>query len=105
MRIEVFRGDDREGLEMQITRNGVPLKLTGCSIKFYMPPKVPEAFCEVVEAQQGLIRFPLEVSAVDEVGEFQFQIKIFWPDGRKITLPQGQKAVLVVLPDLTRRDT
>lgn len=101
--VSVTRGDDREGLLMQVKRNGAPLDLTGCTVKFYMPPKVPEAFVQVLDPEQGLILLPLEASAVDDVGEFQFQIKVFWPDGRKITLPHGHRIVLAVLPDLTGR--
>jgi len=99
--VSVTRGDDREGLLMQVKKNGVPENLTGCTVKFYMPPVVPEAFVQILDPMQGVILMPIEATATAEVGDFQFQIKIFWPDGRKVTLPRGHGAVLVVVPDLS----
>lgn len=103
MNLYIKRGDTREGVGAVIRKDGTPVDLTGCTVKFYMPPQVPEAFATVLDAAAGKVVFPLEDNAVDTLGAFQFEFKVFYPDGRVQTVPSKDRAVLTILPDLMER--
>ena len=94
----IKRGDTRNAVVARLKKNGQPLDLTDCHIKFYMSGKIDGALCTVLE--DGRVMYPLEDYAVDTSGVFNAEFKVIYPDGRIDTFPNDSYIKINIINDL-----
>lgn len=95
----VKRGDTRNGIHATLIKDGYTVNLTGCNV-FILIENGIESVAEVLNAEKGEVVYPLEKSAVDRAGFFNYEFKVEYPDKRIETFPNDGYLKLLIYNDL-----
>jgi len=99
--IRIKRGDTYYGLKATLKRNGTPVNLTGCTVKFTMANgsvKVSKT-AQILDAANGLVRIVLD-GYTEQVGTYRGEFEVTYQDGRRETFPSDDYLTIQIVPDL-----
>lgn len=82
----IKQGDTRNGIIATLSKDGEPVNLTDHSVRIYFDNGV-SGRVEVLEAEKGLVMYPLEASAVADEGYLSYEFKVTYADKRRETFP------------------
>lgn len=85
--------------------NGVPIPLTGATVKFLArkvddPATIIEGACDLVSAIDGTVMYQWAVGDTAIAGDYQFEFQITFGDGRVGTAPTDGYKLLKIVDDI-----
>lgn len=102
MSIKIVQNDTKPYLEFDITQEGVPVDLTGCTVKFYMKDadtgtvKVNGSTCSITDAENGKCRYVWNSGDTGTVGTYLGEVEVTFPDGK---IQTGYKQMTIIIRD------
>lgn len=101
MNIKIVKDDTLPVLEFSVIQNGVPVDLTGASVKFYMKNndtgavKVNGKSCTVIDpATSGVCRYSWEAADTDTAGEYVGEVEVTFATGK---IQTGYKLIPIII--------
>lgn len=98
------RNDRQPPIEASLEQAaGTPINLTGASVKFIMRNEATvkvNATATIIDANRGVVKYEWGLTDTDTAGTYQAEFEITFADGRKLTVPNDEYIVVVVLEDL-----
>lgn len=102
MKLKLVQNDTRPILKFVITQNGLPVDLTGATVKIYLinsdtsAVKINGSSCTIIDAVNGVCRYSLTSTDTNTVGNYSGEVEITFSDGTKQT---GYKQFSVIIRD------
>lgn len=102
MTIKLVQNDTLPVLNFTIKQEGVPIDLTGCTVKFYMvnadtkAVKINGKSCTVVSEEDGTARYSWATEDTDTVGSYLGEVEVTFPSGK---IQTGFKQIPIVIRD------
>lgn len=102
MSIKIVQNDTKPYLEFDITQEGVPVDLTGCTVKFYMKDadtgtvKISGSTCSITDAENGKCRYVWNSGDTSTVGTYLGEVEVTFPDGK---IQTGYKQMTIIIRD------
>ncbi|WP_079479723.1 BppU family phage baseplate upper protein [Halobacillus salinus] len=84
----IKKGDTGEAITAVLKRKGKAEKLTNKTVKFCMSNGL-EAYAQVIDAENGIVMYPIEDTFFNELGFFSGEFKVTYEDGRVLSFPDG----------------
>jgi hypothetical protein len=100
--IKIVQNDTKPFLEFEIAQDGVPVDLTGATVKFYMKDvstgtvKVNGSLCTIVDATKGKCRYVWAALDTNTVGTYVGEVEVTFSDGK---IQTGYKQITIVIRD------
>jgi hypothetical protein len=101
MSIKIVQNDTKPPLLFTITQDGLPVNLTGATVKFYMKSstgtvKINGVACSITDAVNGLCRYNWLAADTNTVGDYVGEVEITFPDG---SIQTGYKQLSISIRD------
>ena len=102
MSVKIVQDDTRPPLEFNLTQDGSPVDLTGCTVKFYMKDatsgsvKINGVNCTIMDAKKGKCRYSWTSSDTNTVGTYLGEVEVTFPDTR---IQTGYKQLSIIVRD------
>ena len=102
MSIKIVQNDTKPYLEFEVTQEGAPVDLTGCTVKFYMKNadtgavKINGSACSITEATKGKCRYVWAAGDTDTVGTYLGEVEVTFPDSK---IQTGYKQMTIIIRD------
>lgn len=102
MSVKIVQDDTRPPLEFNLTQDGSPVDLTGCTVKFYMKDatsgsvKISGSTCVITDATKGKCRYNWIASDTNTVGTYLGEVEVTFPDGK---IQTGYKQMSIIIRD------
>jgi len=102
MSIKIVQNDTRPPLDFNLTQDGAPVDLTGCTVKFYMKDavsgsvKINGATCSIVDAPKGICRYVWTGSDTNTIGTYLGEVEVTFSDGK---IQTGYKQLSIIIRD------
>jgi hypothetical protein len=82
----MVQGDTRPKLEFEVTKGGLPVDLTGCTVKFYMKSstgtvKINGSACSITDAVKGLCAYSWQSADTNTAGEYTGEVEVTFDNG------------------------
>lgn len=104
--VRIKRNDTRP-LAATLTANGVPVPLTGATVRFNMTPRVQgtgttisRALATITDAVKGKVSYAWTAPQVANVGVHRAEFEVTFSDGTVETFPNGEWIDLEIVGDL-----
>ena len=100
--IKIVQNDTKPYLEFEITQDGIPVDLTGSTVKFYMKNtdtgsvKINGSACTITDATKGKCRYVWASGDTNTVGNYVGEVEVTFPDGK---IQTGYKQITIVIRD------
>ena len=92
------RGDTAPNLRAQLVRGGVPVDLTGATVKFCLLGTKRD--CTIINATNGEVEYSWQVGDTESTGTLQAEFEVTYSDGKIETFPNDDFIQIVVLGDI-----
>ena len=102
MSIKIVQNDTLPPLEFNLTQDGSPVNLTGCTVKFYMKDatsgsvKINGTTCTITDATKGKCKYLWYGSDTNTVGTYLGEVEVTFPDGK---IQTGYKQTSIIIRD------
>lgn len=102
MSIKIVQNDTKPYLEFEITQEGAPVDLTGCTVKFYLKNadtgavKINGSACSITEAESGKCRYVWASGDTNTIGTYLGEVEVTFPDGK---IQTGYKQMTIIIRD------
>jgi hypothetical protein len=102
MSVKIVQDDTRPPLEFNLTQDGSPVDLTGCTVKFYMKDattgtvKINGNACVITDATKGKCRYNWSGSDTNTVATYLGEVEVTFPDGK---IQTGYKQLSIIIRD------
>ena len=102
MSIKIVQNDTLPPLEFSLTKEGAPLDLTGCTVKFYMKDattgsvKINGNTCAITDPTKGKCRYSWSGSDTNTVATYLGEVEVTFPDGK---IQTGYKQLSIIIRD------
>jgi Rib/alpha/Esp surface antigen-like repeat protein len=88
MSVKIVQDDTRPPLEFNLTQDGSPVDLSGCTVKFYMKDatsgsvKISGSTCVITDATKGKCKYLWTSSDTNTAGTYVGEVEVTFPDGK-----------------------
>lgn len=91
--LTIKRGDTRNAIHVQLTKNNKPIPLNDCRV--ILRTTLLDGECKIIDAEQGKVAFP--VGRLSKIaGYYNYEFIIEYSDGTKEAIPnEGYKKIRV----------
>ena len=102
MSIKIVQNDTKPYLEFEVTQEGTPVDLTGCTVKFYMKNadtgavKINGSACSITDATKGKCRYVWAAGDTDTIGTYLGEVEVTFPDSK---IQTGYKQMTIIIRD------
>lgn len=102
MSIKIVQNDTKPYLEFEVTQEGAPVDLTGCTVKFYMKNadtgtvKINGSACSITDATKGKCRYVWAAGDTDTIGTYLGEVEVTFPDSK---IQTGYKQMTIIIRD------
>lgn len=102
MSIKIVQNDTKPYLEFEVTQEGAPVDLTGCTVKFYMKNadtgavKINGSVCSITDAAKGKCRYVWAAGDTDTIGTYLGEVEVTFPDSK---IQTGYKQMTIIIRD------
>ena len=102
MSIKIVQNDTKPYIEFELTQEGVPVDLTGCTVKFYMKDadtgstKINGSACSITDAENGKCRYVWSGSDTNTAGTYLGEVEVTFPDSK---IQTGYKQMTIIIRD------
>src|SRR5690625_4740426 len=102
--ITLKRYDRTPALEAVLQQaTGAPINLQNATVKFLMKDQDGlkiDSPVTIIDVSRGMVKYDWAEDDTDEVGDYQAEFEITFSNGRKMTVPNDDYIVVVILEDL-----
>jgi hypothetical protein len=99
--IVIKQGDTLPILEDTLKAAGLPINLSGCTIRFIMKDGLDNTLInklgEIVNAAEGRVKYVWEGEDTHILGRFEGEWKITFPSGDEITVPNDKYIKILIM--------
>lgn len=95
--VRIKRGDTKGLFVDTLKVNGVPVDITGCTVRFIMrrvgkPTKLVNQLASITSPTTGDVQYQPVGSDVDTEGKYEQEWEVTFPSTRKLTFPNSDPA-------------